>query len=210
MKLEFEKVIGTRPIDLHILEQGLHNTPKLMPGHICDKVIEVAASQPEEIILGYGLCSNGVVGVGGGRVSMVAPRCHDCISMLLGSAERYQEVFKQNPGTIYLSAGWMEAGDDPLANMLAKYIPRLGEQKAMRAITLELANYTHFCYINNGLGDQQLLQARTREHCRIFKKQYKEIQGSLEYFEKLVDSPLEGPEIIRLAPGQKLDENMFF
>lgn len=209
MKYEFEKAIGDRPIDLHLLEQGLHDKPKEMPGHIIKKVTEVAAGNPEEIILGYGLCSNGVVGVGGGRSPLVAPRCHDCISMLLGSAERYNEVFHQNPGTIYLSAGWMDECDDPLGYLEKKYIPRLGEKKAWRAIALELAHYTHFCYIDNGLGDTERLKARALENCRAFQKEYKEIKGSLEYFEKLIDSPPEGPEVIRLKPGQQLDEMMF-
>jgi Protein of unknown function (DUF1638). len=209
MKHEFEKVIGDRPIDLHILEQGLHNTPKLMPGHISEKVAEVAASGPEEIILGYGLCSNGVVGVGGGAKPLVIPRCHDCISMLLGSVERYNEVFRRNPGTIYLSAGWVDACDDPLGYLENKYIPRMGEKKALRAVSLELAHYTHFCYIDNGLGDRERLKERTRENCRMFQKEYKEIQGSLEYFERLIDSPADGPDIIRLSPGRQLDEDMF-
>lgn len=209
MKHEFEKAIGGRPIDLHILEQGLHNTPKLMPGHISAKVAEVAAGEAEEIILGYGLCSNGVVGVGGGPRPLVIPRCHDCISMLLGSVERYNEVFRQNPGTIYLSAGWVESCDDPLGYLENKYIPRMGEKKALRAVSLELAHYTHFCYIDNGLGDQERLKERTRENCQMFQKEYKEIQGSLEYIERLLDSPADGPDIIRLEPGRELHEDLF-
>lgn len=31
MKLELQAVIGARPVDLFFLEQGLHNTPQLMP-----------------------------------------------------------------------------------------------------------------------------------------------------------------------------------
>jgi len=212
MKLEFEKVIGDRPIDLHLLEQGLHNTPKLMPGRIAEKVAEVAAAAaaPEEIILGYGLCSNGVLGISGGQNPLVIPRCHDCISMLLGSVARYNEVFRQNPGTYYLSAGWVAEGDDPLGCVETKYAPRLGQEKAMRAMKMELENYSYICYIDNGLGDQEMLKARTHENCRAFNLKYMELPGSLEYFEKLIANPSQGPEIIRLAPGQELEEDMFY
>lgn len=210
MKMEFEKIIGERPIDLHLLEQGLHNTPKLMPGRIAEKVAEVEAAGAGDIVLGYGLCSNGVLGIGGERSQVVAPRCHDCIALLLGSVERYDEIFKKNPGTFYLSAGWVAEGDEPLSCVENKYAPRLGQAKAMRAMKLELANYTHICYIDNGLGNQDELKARAHENCRAFDLEYMEIKGSLEYFEKLLDDPTDGPEVIRLSPGQSIDEDMFF
>lgn len=210
IKLELEKVIGNRPIDLHLLEQGLHNTPKLMPDRIAEKVAEVAAGKPQEIILGYGLCSNGVLGLGGGDSPLVVPRCHDCISLLLGSVERYNQVFRQNPGTYYLSAGWVAEKDDPLGCVETKYAPRMGLEKAMKGMKMELENYTHICYIDNGLGDQKQLKARAHENCQAFNLQYTEIQGSLDYFERLIDDPAEGPEFIRLEPGQNLDEDQFY
>lgn len=211
LKLELEKVIGNLPIDLYLLEQGLHNTPKFMPERISEKVAEVAVTKPEQIILGYGLCSNGVLGVGGGDNPLVIPRCHDCISLLLGSVERYNEVFHQNPGTYYLSAGWVAEKDDPLGCVENRYAPRLGSiEKAMKFMKMELENYTHICYIDNGLGDQDLLKARAHENCRAFNLEYKELPGSLEFFEKLIADPADGPEFIRLAPGQELDEDMFY
>lgn len=210
LKLEFERIIDGRPIELSLLEQGLHSTPKIMPEKIAAKVAEAEARRPESIVLGYGLCSKGVVGVGGAETPLVIPRCHDCIALLLGSVQRYTEIFSRRPGTYYLSAGWVAENDDPLSCVEVKYTPRLGEKKAMRAMSLELANYTHICYVDNGLGDQERLKARTRENCRAFNKEYMEIEGSLDYLRKLVDGPADEEEIITLPPGRQLHEDMFF
>lgn len=211
MSLELEAVIGDRPIELHLLEQGLHNTPKIMPGRIQDKINEILAAGPKRIMLGYGLCSNGIVGVGGGASPLVAPRCHDCISLLLGSAQRYQEVFRQYPGTFFLTAGWIKEQDDPLACVENKYAPRLGLKKAMRGMELELANYKHICYIDNGVGDVENARARTRENCRAFKKNYLELSGTLDYFKALVsDRPQPSGAFISLAPGERIKEEMFY
>ncbi len=210
LKLEFERIIGDRPIELRLLEQGLHSTPKIMPEKIAAEVAGAEARQPESIVLGYGLCSKGVVGVGGAATPLLIPRCHDCIALLLGSVRRYNEIFSKRPGTYYLSAGWVAENDDPLSCVEVKYAPRLGEKKAMRAMSLELANYTHICYVDNGLGDQERLKARAQENCRAFSKEYMEIKGSLEYLRKLVDGPVDEAEIITLPPGRQLHEDMFF
>ena len=55
-------------------------------------------------ILGYGLCSNGVVGVQTQNQPLIVPRVHDCISLFLGSAESHRNQLAEYPGTYYLTA----------------------------------------------------------------------------------------------------------
>lgn len=210
MELELRTVIGDRSIDLYLLEQGLHNTPQVMPGRIQEKITEALSRGPERILLGYGLCSNGIVGLSGGAVPLVAPRCHDCIALLLGSAKRYNDIFHRHPGTYYLSAGWIRESEDPLGCVELKYAKRLGPQKAKRAMDLELKNYTHICYIDNGLGDARKLRARAIENCRAFNKEYVEVKGSLNYFRAMVDSLNHDREkFIAVEPGQHIIAEMF-
>ena len=49
-------------IEVRYLEQGLHETPDKMPG-IIQEEIDRAESFASKIVLGYGLCSNGIVGI---------------------------------------------------------------------------------------------------------------------------------------------------
>jgi hypothetical protein len=77
---------------------------------------------------------------------------------------------------------------------------------------LELANYTHFCFIDNGLGDRSAVKARTLENCRAFRKEYAEVKGDLAYFRKLVapEIPEDEDDFITLPPGSTIDEAMFY
>ena len=54
------------------------------------------------------LCNNGVAGLRTKRVSLIVPRTHDCITLLLGSKERYREYFDAHPGTYFHFTGWIE------------------------------------------------------------------------------------------------------
>jgi hypothetical protein len=55
-----------------------------------------------------------VVGVRAGEIPLVIPRAHDCITLFFGSRGAYREYFDENPGTYYLTTGWIERGDyDP-------------------------------------------------------------------------------------------------
>ena len=72
------------------------------------------ASYATAIVLGYGLCSNGLVGVTARRQKLIVPRCHDCIALFLGSPARYDAVFRDHPGTFYLTPGWVKENQDPL------------------------------------------------------------------------------------------------
>jgi hypothetical protein len=64
------------------LDQGLHRTPGQMAGRI-QKIVDQVDGTVEMVVLGYGLCSNGIVGVRSGTQTMIVPRCHDCIGFFL-------------------------------------------------------------------------------------------------------------------------------
>jgi len=211
MKTELEAVADGQSVDLYYLDQGLHNTPQLMPRLIQEKIDELAPLNHERICLGYGLCSNGILGVSGRNSPLTTPRCHDCIALFLGSGRRYRELFQKRPGTYYLTSGWIAGDGDPLGSV-ERHARRLGPKKAKRALELELANYTHFCFIDNGLGDRSALRARTLENCRAFRKEYMEVQGDLTYFRNLIapEAPEDPEAFITLSPGSALSEAMFY
>jgi len=212
MKMELEAVAEGQPVDLYFLDQGLHRTPQVMRLNIQEKIDELVPLGHERICLGYGLCSNGILGLLNRLAPLTSPRCHDCIALFLGSNRRYQEMFRKRPGTYYLTAGWIAESDDPLAAVEGRYAERMGLKKAKRAMDLELANYTHFCFIDNGLGDRTAVKARTLENCRAFQKEYAEVQGELTYFRDLVapEVPKSHGDFITLPPGAALEEAMFY
>ena len=122
-------------VDVEFLPKGLHD---LGGKPMAAKIQEVVDRTPEgvydAILLGYGLCGNGLDGLTARHTRLVLPRAHDCIALLMGSRERYQAYFEGNPGTYYRSTGWLERGkglqqlthntmgfDESLEAMIRKY-----------------------------------------------------------------------------------------
>jgi hypothetical protein len=64
----------------------------------------------EAVLIGYGLCSNGIVGIRSNKYKLVIPRAHDCITFLLGSKEKYAKCFADMPGTFWYTMSWIECG----------------------------------------------------------------------------------------------------
>ena len=94
------------------LDYGLHRVPDRLT-HTVQEEID-AVENPSLIILGYGLCGNGLKGIQSRQHTLLIPRTDDCIAILLGSYRSYIQKFEDEPGTYYLSKGWLEAGSDPL------------------------------------------------------------------------------------------------
>src|SRR5204863_4743779 len=55
---------------------------------------------------------NGTAGLAARTLPLVVPRAHDCIALLMGSRERYQNYFEQNRGVYFRSTGWLERGEE--------------------------------------------------------------------------------------------------
>jgi hypothetical protein len=197
-------------LEIRYLDQNLHLTPKKMKEMIQPE-IDQASGYARHIVLGYALCSNGVVGLQARTQALIIPRCHDCIGFFLGSHETYMQAFEKRPGTYYLTPGWIEAKKDPLGIVEQDYAPRLGWDTAVWAMNEELKHYTHIVFINTALCDAAPLRARAMKNAAFFDKEYEEIAGkSLRYFKKLVCGPYTDEAFVILKPGETLDQKMFF
>ena len=98
-------------VSVELLTQGLHDNSDTMRAELQQHIDAVDCSRFDAILLGYGLCNNGIVGLRAPAIELVVPRAHDCITLLLGSKERYAEEFEARPGTYYYSSGWLEYPD---------------------------------------------------------------------------------------------------
>ncbi|MEZ4642627.1 MAG: DUF1638 domain-containing protein [Chloroflexota bacterium] len=107
-----EEMLPLMPPDLdyEVLDFGLH----LVPGSLklrLQEAIDAACPEYDIIILGYGLCSMAVVGLESRNCTIVVPRVDDCIACFLGSREAYDAEHQKEPGTYYLTKGWIEVSD---------------------------------------------------------------------------------------------------
>ena len=137
-------------------EYGLHNTPDKLHQELQKKIRR--SSEHDVILLGYGLCSKGTAGLSSNRHTLVVPRVHDYISLLLGSREYYQQEFFKCPGTYYLSStGWIRQKGDPLSSY-ERYCAKYGEKKARMFMEIEYVNYKRVAFIQTVGADEEEIE----------------------------------------------------
>lgn len=202
---------GDSRVHTFYLDQELHRTPVQMAEKV-QEVIDRVDRSVDRMVLGYGLCSNGIVGVKAGPQEMFVPRCHDCIGFFLGSPQAYLDDFHSRPGSYYLTPGWISERKDPLSIIEDDYVPRYGREIAEWAKKEELKHYTHIVLVDTGAGAADLGAMRQigMKNAEFFGMKYLEIEGrSGEFFKKLVCGPYPDDEFIRLAPGKAITQDMF-
>lgn len=200
---------GNNRVEVLYVDQGLHRTPRKMAGSVQERIDKVKG-YAGRVVLGYGLCSNGIVGVKAGEQGLIVPRCHDCIAFFFGSLEAYKKAFEARPGTYYLTPGWVAEKKDPLGIMQEEYSPKFGLETARWVMEEELKHYTHIVLIDTGVSDIVPLRRRARQNAEYFGKEYDEIKGAgLELFGKLLRGPYNDEDFLFLKPGEMVTQGMF-
>jgi hypothetical protein len=188
------------------LDFGLHLQPGALKKALQAK-IEEASGQADVLLLGYGLCSMAVVGLHATTAHLVIPRVDDCIAIFLGSCSAYKEQAQKEPGTYYLTKGWIEAKDDPLQGE-RELTERWGEAKANRMMRLMLRNYKRIAYIDTGAYEQEHYLAVARENAERFDLRFEEIHGSPNLVEKLLYGPWD-EECVVVERGETIRYEQF-
>jgi hypothetical protein len=195
-----EEMLPFLPGDVphEVLDFGLHVHPAKLK-EVLQQKIDQASQGVDVLLLGYGLCSMAVVGLKATTATLVIPRTDDCIAIFLGSCSAYKEQANQEPGTYYLTKGWIEAGDTPFEEhklLVEKY----GEEKAGRMTRLLLKNYKRLALINTGQYEIERYRDYTRETAKKFELRFEEIEGSADLVKKMVFGPWDG-EFVVVPPG---------
>jgi hypothetical protein len=171
-------------MEARVLDFGLHVNPESLRKTLQDE-INAADGAADIIILGYGLCSNAVVGLNTAHSTLVIPRVDDCIALFLGSTQAYREQTRQTPGTYYLTKGWIEVSDTPFEEH-KRLVERYGQERADHVMAVMLKHYTRLAYIDTGQNDQEHYRRHARQTAEQFNLRFEEIPGSLALIQKMV------------------------
>jgi len=193
-------------VEIEFLEQSLHRTPAKMPAAIQEKIDKAGGF--DYIVLGYGACGNGLAGVRAVKQPLIIPRAHDCITFFLGSLQAHLKEHEKSPGTYYLNKGWIDEKKDPLG-CLEEYTQRYGRKTAEWVIEQEFKNYKRMLLVTTSVFDPAQYRPRAKADAEYLKLAYEEIEGSLEYFEKIVRGPWNNSEFLTLKPGEEVTPKVF-
>ncbi len=204
-------------VDLEFLPKGLHDLGgKPMAAKIQEAVDQTPEGVYEAILLGYGLCGNGLDGLAARHTRLVVPRAHDCIGILMGGRERYLTYFEDNPGTYYRSTGWLERGkglqqlthntvgfEEPLEALIRKYGDDNGRY-LYQEMTRYRSQYRKLVFIETGLEPDGKFAAEAAGEAQENGWSFERLTGDLAWLRRLVNGEWPESEFVVALPGQRI------
>ena len=187
--------------DVRELEAQLHVKPDRLKEALRAAVAE--ADQPGvTIVLGYGLCSNSVLGLKTEHATLVVPRVDDCIAMLLGSNEAFSMEAEKERGSYYLAKAYM----DECANLVTEHeamVQKYGSERAVSMMKLVLKHYKRVVLVDTGRYDIEPLRERVREVAELYGLAIEEAPGTTRIVDGLVADEW-GDDFVVAPPGHEL------
>lgn len=219
-ELSFLAAQSPHKIDVSFLPKALHDLGRKGMFDSLNPVLEsVDETLYDAIVLGYALCSGGVVGLTAKSIPIVLPRAHDCITLFLGDKTRYQEYFESNPGTYFKTVGWIERGDGsnlyPPSSMHSKPGTNLTYQQLVEKYGEENANYlceqfskmehySRLTFIETGLEPDARFEDETRDLANEKNWAFEKLVGDLGLLKRLLNGDWDDEDFLVISPGQSI------
>ena len=178
-------------------EAGLHLKPELLRERIQQDIDRI--ENIDVLLMAYGICGKGLMGIKSSHCRIIVPRVHDCISLLLGSGG-LRDV---NGGdTYYVTKGWL-THELSLLGGFHRSVARYGEQRAIKTLKSMMKHYTKVATIDTGAYSLEEITPRVEMLAEKLGWRHEVVSGSLRMFHKLLVGPWDD-EFIVLEPGQEI------
>lgn len=202
--------VSKNVFNFHFLQQGLHNTPEVLRREL-QQAVDSVVGDYDAILIGYGLCSNGLIGIQARDKKLVIMRGHDCITFLLGSKERYRQYFDHHPGTYWYSPGWIDTALMPgrrrLEQIYQQYKEQYGEENAQYLMEVEqhwIRDYSTAAYVDLGFYDTENYKRFTRTCAEELNWNYDELKGDPQLIINFLEGNWDPEDYLVVQPGQKI------
>lgn len=211
-------LVAQLPPDLadrvEFLDYGLHRVPARLTEALQQRLD--ALTTPSLIVLGYGLCGNGLDGLRSGPHTLLIARADDCIAILLGSYRAYMDQFEAVPGTYYLTKGWLESGSDPLKEY-QEAVEKYGREDAEWIMDTQYQHYERLVLVAHSPEDLEEYRPRAQQvaaFCERWDMRYEEILGSEDYVRRLIHmaearEKKTSEDFLVIPPGGELRQAQF-
>ncbi len=209
-------------VDIVLFEKGLHDKPADLRERLQRHISTAAAAKYDYVVMGYGLCGQATAGLTAVNIPLVIPRAHDCITLFLGSRERYQEQFENHPGTYWYVQDYIERSErsDGTSSALAlgassstgldktyeEFVARYGRDNAdylMEVLGAWQQHYKRAAYIDMGVADGSAVEARAQAEAARRGWAFDRLAGDLVLIRRLVYGDWQDDFLV-LQPGESV------
>jgi hypothetical protein len=207
-------------IDLQFFSKGLHEAPCQSMRERLQEAIDAVGSGYDAVIMAYGLCRYGTEGLQARSIPLVIPRAHDCITILLGSKERYSEYREQHPGAFYRSTGWLErrrnpedmqkiseAGKHGLNASREELCAKFGDDEGDYLFSIlgnQTKNYDQLTFIEMGTEPDYRFELQSRIEADRNGWRFEKLSGSLSLIRDLLKGSWDPEKFLVVPPGSKV------
>lgn len=201
------------------LSAALHAQPRSLGKRIQEQV-DSAGPDIDAIVLGYGLCGGATAGLTARAVPIVLPRAHDCVTIFLGSRDRYRAEQEATPGTYWYVQDQMDRGNDLKGWLLgdaaraedaaatrADYVERFGKDNAaylMEVLGEWRTRYERGAFLDTGLAPAEDAAWHAREESERRGWRFERTLADLVLVRRLLFGEW-GDDFQILEPGERLE-----
>jgi hypothetical protein len=206
-------------VNVEVLEKALHNRPEGLRKQLQEGIANCSSQRYDAVVLAYGLCGKAAAGLQAGEIPLVIPRAHDCITLFLGSREKYQEEFEKEPGTFWFIPSYMERdladvtdlflGPGFSSEWMVSYqelVTKYGEDNARYLIdTMGIwrSNYRRAAFVPGEQGDSKNSENKAREEAASNGWDFEVVEGSSRLLKKLLFGTWD-EEFLIIPPGHNV------
>ncbi len=198
--------------DITYLPMSNHNDAKIMRENLQEEIDLADDKSFEAIVLLYGICGNGTVGLKAGQTPLIIPRMHDCCTLFLGNKQTYQEQFSQIPSmswnNVYYYREQKECYDDceiedtHTEHLRQNYIEKYGEDNGifLYEMMVDQSGPQPFLFINFDDPENQAI----KEKLTINQSEIREISGSSTLLKHLFQANWTDDKFLTIRPNHTI------
>jgi len=207
-------------VDVELFRIGLHTHPVDLRQQLQSAINAVPADAGyDAVVLAYGLCGKATAGLTAKNAPLVLPRAHDCITLFLGSRERYTREFNRCPGTYWYALDYVErrdgtgtalslgAGVDTDApSVYEEYVEKYGKSNAdylMEVMGGWKEHYQRAAFIDLGVGDSTHVETQARDEAERRGWTFERYEGDPVLLRRLLMGDWESDFLV-LQPDQQV------
>jgi hypothetical protein len=207
-------------VDVTLLKLGHHNQPANLKTMLQAKIDEANGQGYDAVALAYALCGKATEGIVACGLPVVIPKAHDCITLFLGSRDRYNEQQQLCPGTYWYEQDYIERGnevDSPFALGSATgneemikatyetYVEKYGKDNAdylMEVMGAWQAHYQRAVYIDLKIGKDHDVEDQAKQQAARRGWIFERMEGDMSLIHRLLNGEW-NDDFLVLQPGSR-------